>query len=128
MFRLRRLLGRWMVNAPYRLTIRVDADFLEVQRRLRAGAVLEAVQAYHAPLLPESDAPGVAALRDELDGWMRRAVLADEGVETLWAWLQSASGRADLAAWKRFLVAVDFRDPRRALAACRVAQLRPPGL
>ncbi|RKQ86815.1 hypothetical protein C8N24_4830 [Solirubrobacter pauli] len=128
MFRLRRLLGRWIINAPYRLTIRVDADFLEVQRRLRAGAVLEAAQAYPAPLLPDSDAPGVAALRDELDDWMRRAVLSDGGVETLWAWLQSASGRADAPAWKRFLATVDFGDPRRSLAACRVAQLRASGL
>jgi len=128
MFRLRRLLGRWMRNAPYRLTIRVDADFLDVQRLLRAGATLEAVQAYHAPLLPDSDAPGVVALRDELDDWMRRAVLADADPETLWAWLQSASGREDLAAWKRFLAAVEFHDPRRALAACRVAQLRANGL
>lgn len=128
MFRLRRVLGRWMINAPYRLTIRVDADFLEVRRHLRAGAVLEAAQAYHAPLLPDSDAPGVAALRDELDDWMRRAVLADGGVETLWAWLQSASGREDVTAWKRFLTTVDFGDPRRSLAACRMAQLRASGL
>jgi hypothetical protein len=123
-FRLRRILGRWMVNAPYRLTIQVDADFLEVQRRLRAGATLEAAQTYRAPLLPGSDAPGVVALRDELDGWMRRAVLADEDAETLWAWLESVSGHDDLAAWKRFLAAVDFSDPRRALAACRLEQLR----
>jgi hypothetical protein len=126
--RLREQLGPGIETAPYRFTIQVDADFLDVQRRLRAGAALEAAQRYHAPLLPHSDAPGIVALRDELDGWMRRAVLGADDAETLWAWLQSASGQDDLAAWKRFLTAVDFRDPRRALAASRVAALRASDL
>ena len=128
MCRLRELLGQWIEPAPYRLTIQVEADFLDVQRRLRAGEPLEAAQRYHAPLLPNSYAPGVVALRDELDGWIRRAVLGADDLETLWAWLQSTSGQDDLFAWKRFLAAVDFRDPRRALAASRVAALRASDL
>jgi hypothetical protein len=34
------------------------------------------------------------------------------------------SGGNDLAAWKRLLAEVDFRDPRRSLAASQVSALR----
>ena len=34
------------------------------------------------------------------------------------------SGRDDLFAWKRFLSDLGFDDPRRALAASRLGQLR----
>jgi hypothetical protein len=44
--------------------------------------------------------------------------------EALWAWVQCASGRDDLPAWKRLLTLLDFRDPRRILAAARVRSLR----
>jgi hypothetical protein len=42
----------------------------------------------------------------------------------LWAWVQSPSGRDDLAAWKRVLTRLGFRDPRRSLAATEVHRLR----
>jgi hypothetical protein len=47
-----------------------------------------------------------------------------EDREALWAWLQGSSGQDDLSAWKRFLSDLSFEDPRRALAAIHLAQLR----
>jgi hypothetical protein len=47
-----------------------------------------------------------------------------EDREALWAWLQTGSGQDDLPAWKRFLSDLPFEDPRRALAASRLVQLR----
>jgi GAF domain len=124
MFRLRKLLGRWVQTEPYRLTLRVEADLFEVERLLRAGQPREAAQRYPAPLLPRSEAPGIVEAREELDAWVRRATIAADDCETLWAWLQSSSGHDDLPAWKRFLAMVAYHDPRRTLAAGRLAHLR----
>jgi hypothetical protein len=50
--------------------------------------------------------------------------MTTDDVEALWAWAGSASGRDDLAAWKRLLANLDYGDPRRSLAASRVGALR----
>jgi hypothetical protein len=44
--------------------------------------------------------------------------------QALWAWVNSASGRGDLGAWKRLLAKLEFRDPRRSLCAARIGELR----
>jgi hypothetical protein len=124
LFRLRKLLGPWLEAGRDRLTLSIDADFLTVQALLRAGTPRRAAERYPGPLLPRSDAPGVVELREELDAWVRRAVIATEDREALWAWLESSSGRDDRPGLKRFLADLPFDDPRRALAASRLAQLR----
>jgi hypothetical protein len=70
---------------PYRLTLRVEADLFEVERLLRAGQPREAAQRYPAPLLPRSKAPGIVEAREELDAWVRRATIAADDCEALWA-------------------------------------------
>jgi hypothetical protein len=44
--------------------------------------------------------------------------------EAVWAWVGTDSGREDVGAWKRLLASLEFRDPRRSLAAARVGELR----
>ena len=61
-----------------------------------SGAVRDAAEHYTGPLLPASDAPGVIRLRDEIDGWMRHAVMTGGDREALWAWVQSPAGNDDL--------------------------------
>jgi len=122
--RLRKLLGPWIDTERYRLTCDVETDAQRVERLLTAGAVREAAEAYAGPLLPESDAPGIVAAREHLDGWLRQAVMTADDPEALWAWVCTDSGRDDLGAWKRLLPALEFRDPRRSLAAARVGELR----
>lgn len=122
--RLRKLLGRWMDTDPYRLSTDVESDVARVTGLLDRGAVREAVERYHGPLLPHSQAPGVVRERDSLETWMREAVMTSGDNDTLWAWLQSSSGREDLPAWKRLLTELPFRDPRRSLAATEVRRLR----
>ena len=124
LFRLRKLLGPGIETEPYRLTLNVDADFVNVQRLLRAGRPRDAVQRYEAPLLPHSEAPGIVEMREQLDAWVRHAVMTSEDREALWGWLQTDSGHDDLPVWKRFLSDLSFDDPRRDLAAARIAQLR----
>jgi hypothetical protein len=121
--RLRKAAPR-IVNERNRVKLQLDADFLVVQRLLRAGRALEAAQRYPAALMPGSEAPGIVDARDELDTWMRSAVMTSEDPAALWAWLESGSGWDDALAWKRFLGGLDFADPRRPLAVSRLARLR----
>ena len=122
--RLRKLLGPWIDTERYRLTCDLETDAQRVERLLAAGAVREAAEAYGGPLLPESDAPGIVAAREHLDGWLRQAVMTADDAEALWAWVCTDGGREDIGAWKRLLASLEFRDPRRSLAAARVGELR----
>jgi hypothetical protein len=124
MFRLRKVLGRWMDTEPYRLSVSIESDVARIRGLLDRGAVREAAERYEGPLLPRSEAPGVIQDREALETWLRQAVLTSEDDDVLWAWLQTPSGRDDLPAWKRLLTGLDFHDPRRSLAAAQVRSLR----
>ena len=113
--RLRKLLGPWIDTDRYRLTCDVETDVRRVEGLLASSQVREAAEAYDGALLPSSEAPGVVRERERLDHWLRQAVMTAEDPEALWAYLQTASD--DLGAWKRLLTQLEFRDPRRALAA-----------
>ena len=122
--RLRKLLGPWIDTERYRLTCDVETDARRIEGLLAAGAVREAAEEYTGPMLPGSEAPGVARERDHLDGWLRQAVMTADDPEALWAWVHCTSGEDDLGAWKRLLSQLSFRDPRRSLCASRVGELR----
>ena len=122
--RLRKLLGGAIDADAYRLTIDIESDVARVRALLDRGMIREAVEQYEGPLLPRSEAPGIVRERDELEAWVRQAVMSADDREVLWAWVQCLSGRDDLPAWKRLLTQLDFRDPRRILAAARVRSLR----
>lgn len=124
--RLRKL-GVPISTEPYRLTVPVESDAGRVQAMLRQGAVREAAEHYTGPLLPLSDAPGVVRMRNELDGWLRHAVMSGGDREALWAWVQSPAGSDDLGAWKHALARLDFHDPRRSQAAAQLGRLREYG-
>jgi hypothetical protein len=122
--RLRKLLDGAIEADPYRLALDVESDIARIRGLLDRGAVSEAAARYEGPLLPHSEAPGVVRERDALEAWLRNAVMTSDDDEALWAWVQCPSGREDLPAWKRLLAALDFRDPRRSLAAAQVGSLR----
>jgi hypothetical protein len=122
--RLRKLLGDVIEAEHYRLRPGVTSDVSEVCGLLMHGRVREAAARYEGPMLPHSQAPGVVREREALDDWMRRAVLSCGDREAMWSWLQSATGTEDLTAWARLLADLPFHDPRRSLAATRIAALR----
>jgi len=122
--RLRKLLGPWIDTDRYRLTCDVETDVRRVEGLLRTGAVREAAEEYVGPLLPASEAPAIVDAREQLDAWLHQAVMTSGDAETLWAWVNSPTGRDDIAAWKRLLSHLEFRDPRRSLCAARVGELR----
>jgi hypothetical protein len=124
MSRLRRLMLGALKSGGYELTGPVDSDVRHVRALLDRGAVREAAEAYPGPLLPGSVAPCIERARDELDGWIRQAVITSEDADALWAWVRSSSGESDLLAWQRLLAALDYTDPRRSRAVARTRALR----
>jgi hypothetical protein len=122
--RLRKLLGDCIETEHYRLRPGVVSDVAQVCGLLHRGEVREAAARYPGPLLPRSTAPGVAREREALEGWLRQSVMSAGDQEALWAWLQTPSGGGDISAWRRLLANLAFADPRRSLAASRIAQLR----
>jgi hypothetical protein len=124
MSRLRRLLPQTLESEGYGLTGPITSDVRRVRALLDRGAVRDAAEAYPGPLLPASVAPGIERVRDELEGWIRQAVITSDDADTLWAWVRSASGDSDLLAWQRLLAALDYTDPRRSLAVARTRALR----
>ena len=107
-----------------RLTCNVETDVRRVEGLLRAGAVREAAEEYPGPLLADSEAPAIVEAREQLDAWMRQAVMTANNPGALWAWVNSCSGRDDLGAWKRLLAGLEYRDPRHSLCAARIGELR----
>jgi hypothetical protein len=122
--RLRKLLGDCIETDHYRLRAGVSSDVAAVVGLLHRGEVHEAVVRYPGAILPRSTAPGVVREREMLEAWMRQAVMSAGDVDTLWEWVQKASGAHDPAAWQRLAANLAFSDPRRPLAAARLAQLR----
>jgi hypothetical protein len=125
--RLRKLLGDCIETEHYRLRPGVVSDVAQVCGLLHRGEVREAAARYPGPLLPRSLAPGVAREREAIEGWLRQSVMSAGDQEALWGWLQTTSGGRDTAAWRRLLANLPFADPRRSLAASRIAQLRAQG-
>jgi hypothetical protein len=123
-YRLRKVLVGAIETDPYRLAVDVESDIARIRGLLDRGAIGEAAARYEGPLLPHSEAPGIVRDRDGLEAWLRNAVMTADDEEALWAWVQSPSGRDDLPAWKRLLADLDFRDPRRSLAAAQIGSLR----
>ncbi|MGW5667791.1 GAF domain-containing protein [Micromonospora sp. NPDC003776] len=122
--RLRRALGEELLDSrPYRLRATVRADFRTVTQLLEHGDPAGALQAYPGPLLPGSDAPGVARLRRLVDGQLRAAVLATADPALLAAWTATPAGADDLTAWQALARALPPGAPRRPLAVARAHQL-----
>ncbi|GAA3912211.1 GAF domain-containing protein [Actinoplanes auranticolor] len=122
--RLRRILGPELLDSrPYRLRAEVDADFLTVTRLLERGLVADALAAYTGPLLPSSDAPGVARLRRLVDSRLRAAVLSSGDPRLVQTWLGEPWGTDDLGMWEAYAAALPPRSPALPLAVERIAQL-----
>lgn len=122
--RLRRILGPELLDSrPYRMRATVESDFATVPRLLEQGRVAEALAAYAGPVLPCSDAPGVAKLRRLLESQLRAAVLAAGDRGLLRTWVDSPWGTDDLQMWEAYATLLPHGSPARPLAAGRVAQL-----
>ena len=122
--RLRRILGPEVLDSrPYRLRTDLNSDLGRLTRLLDGGRVAEALQEYAGPLLPASDAPGVARVRRLVEGRLRDALVRQADHTLLQAWVRSASGADDLEMWEMYAALLPARSPARAAALSRVDQL-----
>ncbi|MFB2583222.1 GAF domain-containing protein [Herbiconiux sp. P15] len=117
--RLRRILERvdggvGIESRPYRLTAPVELDAHHVMSLLDRGAHRVALAAYRGPLLPGSDAPGIAEIRLELRSRLREAVLGDAALDVLLGYAASEEGRHDAEVWVAALRLLPPRSPKRA--------------
>ncbi len=71
----RAALGGAIASRPYRFTVPVHVDAVEMLERLRRGDLDGAVSAYEGQLLPSSEAPLIVERRYHLDVALRTALL-----------------------------------------------------
>jgi hypothetical protein len=122
--RLRALLGDCVVaSRPYRLNCEVTSDWAAVSAQLAAGDLAEALRLYRGPLLPGSQAPGVAELRGDLERSLRAAILASGRPEFLVSWTRSRWGADDLEMWQRLCAVLPRSSPLRPYAVATAAKL-----
>jgi hypothetical protein len=124
MARLRALLGPDVIQSrPYRLTVETECDWQAVDAHLAAGRVRDAWRAYVGPLLPQSEAPGVAQRREVQEGQLRAAILASAAPDLMVAWTRSRWGADDVEVWHRQAQTLPNSSPLQAMAVAEAARL-----
>lgn len=125
MVRLRRELPDELapLSRPYRLPRTLDLDARRVLDFLDRGAHKVALGSYPGPVLPGSDAPGVAVIRDELRATVREAMLGDAAADVLLAYARSDEAAYDLEVWRACLRLLPAKSPKRAAVVSRIERL-----
>jgi len=114
-----------LASRPYLLRRPVRSDLGVVQDLLAEGRVGDALSAYLGPLLPHSQAPGIAEHRQTLHRQLREAVVASYDARLLGRWLEAPWDLTTQPRGKpRRLVAGG--SPRRLQASARADALRHP--
>ncbi|MFR9674478.1 GAF domain-containing protein [Streptomyces sp. TR06-5] len=116
---LRRALGGSVAPRRYALTVPVNCDAVEVLRALAHGDLDTALTLYRGPLLPYSEAPGIAAWREHLTVAVRSAVLATTRPEPALRYGERAPH--DVEIHRHALRLLPPGDTRRALATGRLS-------
>jgi hypothetical protein len=125
MVRLRRELPEELapLSRPYRLPRGIDVDARRVLDFLDRGAHKVALGSYTGAVLPGSDSPGVAAIREDLRSTLREAMLADAAADVLLAYARSDEAAYDLEVWRAALRVLPAKSPKRASVVSRIERL-----
>ncbi|MFD3685250.1 GAF domain-containing protein [Nocardiopsis sp. NPDC058631] len=124
MSRLRRLLGPGLLaSRPYRLLRTPATDIDEVRRHLAEGAYGRALELYTGPVLPRSEAPGVAEIRDGLQAEVCEVLGANAPPGVLLAWSEHPEWRDDPRVVTAALRSLDPASPRHAALRGRLRWL-----
>jgi len=117
-----------MQSRPYRLTSPLRTDVDRVRKALAEGQLRRAVTQYQGPILPQSQSPGVVAMREELHAELRAVLVDAADPDALLGFADTAHGRCDLGVWESALAAMPANSPRRPQVQAHVARLRaaPP--
>lgn len=129
--RLRRSAGALLTQSrPYRLADALGTDFDDVRDLLARGNVLGAIQAYPGPVLPQSQAPGIVTIRDELAAELHAALIRTRDRRALELWTHGDAGSDDWEAWRQLLALLPEGTPAwiraRARADALDRELRAP--
>ncbi|MFJ8073104.1 transcriptional regulator [Streptomyces sp. NPDC096176] len=116
---LRRALGGGISTRRYALTSPVSCDAVDLLRALGNGDTAAALTHYRGPLLPRSQAPGIAEWRAQLEVAVREAVLAGDRPEYALRYGERAPYDAEVH--EHALRLLGPGDARRALAAGRLS-------
>ncbi|HEX7004369.1 MAG TPA: hypothetical protein VF168_09310, partial [Trueperaceae bacterium] len=109
-------------SRPYQIELPFTADFVEMDKALREGRVRDALELYHGPLLPESDAPFVVELRDYLEETLRQAALSSGDAEVLLSLARKLGD--DLELWEATSQRLSKNDPLLPLAKAHVKRIQ----
>jgi transcriptional regulator of acetoin/glycerol metabolism len=124
MSRLRSTLGDLApTSRPYRLPLPLETDAGTVAAHLKAGQLQRALRAYRGPLLPHSDAPGIARARRRLHDQVRAAVLGSDDAHLMLAWGETRWGGDDADVWAAALHHLPPGSSEHTLARLRLAAL-----
>ncbi|WP_457963246.1 transcriptional regulator [Arthrobacter sp. D1-29] len=128
MVRLRKILQQLSPAAvpgsrPYKLTMDLVPDSGQVLSCLQRGAHRIALEIYRGAVLPKSEAPGVAVLRDRVSSLMREAVLTDGSAETLLKYAGLPEARDDVGVRIAALKLLPPRSPKRAAVVADLERL-----
>lgn len=122
--RLRKVIGAERLGSrPYRLLCDLRTDMDEVRASLDRGDVRAALRAYTGPVLPESYAPGVVDIRDELHVRLQAALLRAGDPELLARWTSSVHGREDVTALTAYMSSLDPSAPMYCQVKARIDRL-----
>lgn len=115
---LRRILGGGIESRPYRLTLPVRVDAIDLRRNLARGDVSSALDSYAGQLLPDSESPFAIDHRHLIDATLRRLLLEGGAPAEL---LRFADvHRFDEAVLERAIAICGHDDPLRHEARARL--------
>ncbi len=95
----------------------------QVREHISADRLRQAVAIYRGPVLPQSTAPAVEDLRDDVHMSLRSALLACDDADALLSFADTAHGRDDYEIWQRTLDVLPTGSPRRAQVAAHAERL-----
>jgi hypothetical protein len=127
MSRLRARLGDDLLTSrPYllRRPVRSDADV--VSDLIAERRVSDALNAYSGPLLPHSQAPGIADVRQTLHRKLQQAVVTSYNARLIGRWLETPWGASDAAGWEALASLLPEGSSQRERASARAEALRHP--
>ena len=128
MVRLRKLLDKFQAgiapeSKPYRVPEQVEIDAQQVVALLDRGAHRAALSAFRGALLPDSVAPGIEEIRDEVCLHLRESLLNDASVEVLMDYANTEQGLEDLDVWHQVLKRLPAKSPKRSHVVAHVESL-----
>ncbi|WP_235781531.1 sigma-54-dependent transcriptional regulator family protein [Sinomonas notoginsengisoli] len=125
--RLRKVLeasgtGVSLLSRPYRVE-GLEVDSMTALALLARGSHRQALGAYSGQLLPRSEAPAIAEMRDELSATLREAVVGSAAVDVVLHYLRLPEAEDDAEAWRTALRLLPPRSPKRAAVVAHLERL-----